>query len=102
MEKIEELIKYKTQMIKQIDAFINGGSTTANKKSLSPHMGEALEYLVEQGVCELVMPEPVGELYEEMDENDKSGRYRLVESELFSLHRLRNLFHTELKQLLKG
>jgi hypothetical protein len=99
VDKIEK-IKYKTQVIKQIDSFINGGSTTANKKALTTHQEEALSYLTDQGICLLVKPDPEAERYENLDDNDKAGRYRIIEENIFKAHRLRGFFQTEIKTLL--
>lgn len=95
-------IKYKTQVIKQLDAFINGGSTTANMASLSDYQSQALEYLSGQGICKLDKPDEKSDFFKTLDPNDKVGRYRLVKGEFFTAQRLSGHFKAELKKLLGG
>jgi hypothetical protein len=96
-----EQLEYKTQVVKQLDAFLNGGSTTANKKNLNENQHKALSYLKGQGICLLDKPSKKTAGYDTLDENDKAGRYRLIPEQEFVAQRLRGIFKTEIKALLK-
>lgn len=71
-----EGIQLKLTAIKQLQAFIGGGSVTANVDTLTPNQQKTLLYLKDEGICYLDPPRGTKKEIALLDANDRAGRFR--------------------------